>query len=455
MDIVILFPALLCTAGLYFWGAPRTFLNICLPILVLLPTYFYWKVNGFPNVDFSLAVLMPLGVALVPLLGLRWKWTRSDLWMLLYILSSAAADFRFGETSLAKYRLFDVIFAALVPYMAGKLLIEQAGARFETVKRIVQILWLSCLVAIPEFVIKINLFSRIGMHIFPGQWPGWSTQLRWGFGRVAGPYGTAEIYGLILGTGLLLLLWIQQWSTPALPFLRPHVVSSKRLVQLALLTLVTTLLMTQSRGPWLGTLLALPFALAGRAKNVKRAALLVGLGIVSVAVPAYIAVDHYTSGPRVNYGTEQETAQYRRQLLINYLPLAEQGGLWGWGTFHPVLDGQPSIDNEFLRVFLTQGYIGVAAYMLLILEAGISLVRVGISAELREDRHFCFTLFGIIAGWTLTLSTVYMGAQSYELFFLLAGWTQVIPRVRVNASSSLELAGQDKTETLELTRVYT
>jgi len=82
-------------------------------------------------------------------------------------------------------------------------------------------------------------------------------------------------------------------------------------------------------------------------------------------------------------------------------------------------------------------------------------VRVGISAELREDRHFCFTLFGIIAGWTLTLSTVYMGAQSYELFFLLAGWTQVIPRVRVNASSSLELAGQDKTETLELTRVYT
>jgi len=455
MDFIIFGPALLCTAGLYLWGAPRTFLNICLPVLLLLPTYFSWKTNGFPNVDFSLAVLMPLGFALLPLLGLRWKWTRSDLWMLFYILSSVAADFRVGETSLAKYRLFDVIVAALIPYMAGKLLIEQPGARFETVKRIVQILWLSCLVAIPEFVLKLNLFSRIGMHLFPGQWPGWSTQLRWGFGRVAGPYGTAEIYGLILGTGVLLLVWIQRWSTPSLPFLRLYVLSSKRLVQLALLTLVITLLMTQSRGPWLGTLLALPIALAGRAKNVKRAGLLVGLAIVLIAVPGYIAVDHYTSGPRLHYGTEQETAQYRRQLLVNYLPLAEQGGLWGWGTFHPVLDGQPSIDNEFLRVFLTQGYVGVIAYMFLILEAGISLVRVGIAAESREDRHFCFTLLGILTGWTLTLSTVYMGAQSYELFFLLVGWTQVIPLLHVKTSSSLELAVQDETPELELTRVYT
>jgi hypothetical protein len=456
MDILIFAPVLLSIAGLFYWGVQKTFLNVCLPILLVLPTYFYWKMDGFPGVDFGLAVLMPLGPALIPLLGSRWKFSRSDLWIFFYIVSSGVADLQAGEASLAKYRLFHVIVAALVPYMAGKLLIEQISARFETVKRITLILSLCCLASIPEFFLKMNLFTRAGMHIFPTQWSGWWTQVRWGFGRVAGPYGTAEVYGMILIVGVLLLLWVQRWSTSELPFTKLRSIPSKKGIQLSLGILVVTLLMTQSRGPWLGAALAFPIALVGRAKRVKRAALLLAAILLSIAIPAYIVGNRYTSGPRHDYGSEQETAQYRRELIVNYLPLAEKGGLWGWGTFHPVLNGQPSIDNEFLRVFLVQGYVGVIAYMLLIFEAGLALLRIGVATQLSKDRHFCFTLLGILFGWVVTLSTVYMGAQSYELFFLLIGWTQAIPLVHTKVPGSPKIAAaQSQVQESSLTRVYT
>jgi hypothetical protein len=454
MDILIFAPTLLCIAGLLYWGVQKTFLNVCLPILFVLPTYFYWKMDGFPGVDFGLAVLMPLGAALIPLLGSRWKFSRSDLWMLLYILSSGVADLRAGEASLAKYRLFNVIVAALIPYVAGKILIEQVSGRFETVKRIVFVLSLCCLISIPEFFLKMNLFSRVGMHLFPAQWPGWWTQERGGFGRVAGPYGTAEVYGMILIVGVLLLLWMHRWSTSEILFSKFRWIPSKKGMQLSLGILVLTLLMTQSRGPWLGMVLALPLALVGRAKHVRRAAILVTVVFLSIAIPAYVEGSRYTSGPRHDYGSEQETAQYRRELLVNYLPLAEKGGLWGWGTFHPVLNGQSSIDNEFLRVFLVQGYVGVIAYMLLILEAGVRLVRIGITTGSSEDRHFCFTLLGIILGWVVTLSTVYMGAQSYELFFLLIGWTQAVSLAQGKLPASLKSAVHGPVQKPMLTRVY-
>ncbi len=455
MDWLIFAPAALCVAAIFWWGTTRALLNVCLPVLLLLPTYFYWKVDGFPGLDFSAAVFFPLGLALIPLLASRWKFSRSDLWLLLYILSSVVADLRFGGASLAKYRMFNVVAAALLPYMAGKLLIEQAGARFEAVQRITMVLCLSCVLAIPEFFIKLNLFSRIGMHLFPNQWPGWWTQVRWGFGRVAGPFGTAEIYGLVLLTALLLLIWRHKWTALDSPSTWKGFASSKKAGLLLLFLLTITLVMTQSRGPWLGVLLALPVALVGRATRIKRAGFILILALIAVAIPAYTAGEQYLRGPRQQYGTEKETAQYRRDLVVNYLPIAEKGGLWGWGTFHPVLNHQQSIDNEFLRIFLVQGLVGLVAYMLLICEAAYRLLRLGIAAAVPQDRQFCFTLLGIFAGWAVTLSTVYMGAQSYQLFFLLVGWTQAIVVSKKAAAPAPLMLSHEVEQELPLTRVYT
>jgi hypothetical protein len=41
-----------------------------------------------------------------------------------------------------------------------------------------------------------------------------------------------------------------------------------------------------------------------------------------------------------------------------------------------------------------------------------------------RERHFATTLLGIFLGLTFTLTTVYLGSQSYELMFLVMGWSQ-------------------------------
>ena len=454
MDSLVAVPAILSCAGLVRWGPQKTFLYICLPIVVLVPTYFRWKINGFPELDTSICVMMPLAAAMVRPFLRRWQFTRADLWLVLYICSCCYADLKIGETSMAKYRLFDVVMQALVPYMAAKLLIEPLGARYETAKSLILILFASCIIAMPEFLIKFNLFTRIGIHVFPGQWPGWWTQVRGGFGRISGPYGTAEIYGLVLILGVMLVFWVQMRDFPRQSFSPVSWLSSRQATAICLATLLLALYMTQSRGPWLGALLAIPIALIGRAKHVKRTAVLVLALLLLVAIPAYVAFDHYSSGPRKDYGSERETAQYRRDLIKNYLPLGERGGLWGWGTFYPMVGGQSSIDNEFLRVFVSQGYVGVLTYMLLIFESCYALLRLGFSSESRQERHFCFTMIGIFAGWAFTLCTVFMGSQSYQLFFILVGWSQALPYAQASvANRSRDTASAEKK--LHLEKVYT
>jgi hypothetical protein len=330
---------------------------------------------------------------------------------------------------------------------------------------------------------------------FHGEVVGWVTQLRWGFGRVAGPFAQSELAGTVLMTGLILALWLMRWNywepnfkqvrslrfknaalvigtllelagaalmrglSMALWFMRWSfwepifrrlrlVLLREKKASLITGTLLATLFMTQARGPWIGALLALPVAYIGRAKDFAGRALVVStLGLV-IGVPAYIAAKQYVNGPTTS--SEQQTAQYRRQLYDNYLPLAKAGGAWGWGQEIPVIGGQDSIDNEYLRVYLAQGYVGLAAFLLLILDTVVSLLGFSMKTTVIRERHFIFSLLAIVAGYMFILATVYMGMQTIPIFFLLVGWSQSI-----RFSRAREVAVQKiEAEPTEM-RVYT
>jgi hypothetical protein len=148
--------------------------------------------------------------------------------------------------------------------------------------------------------------------------------------------------------------------------------------------------------------------------------------LVGVGVPVYLFGKDYLAGPRKNYGSEKETAQYRQELIDNYVPVAEKGGDWGWGKDFPVKDGQTSIDNEYLYVWVTQGAIGLDSLLLMVIGTAVTLTRRAIKAQGVRERHFALTMLGILGAFCFTISTVYMGAQTFDLFFLLVGWSQAI-----------------------------
>jgi hypothetical protein len=56
----------------------------------------------------------------------------------------------------------------------------------------------------------------------------------------------------------------------------------------------------------------------------------------------------------------------------------------------------------------------------------ITLIIQSAKANTVRERHFVLTMLGIIIGIAFTISTVFLGDQSYDLLFLLFGWAQAI-----------------------------
>lgn len=424
MEIIVLIPTVICLLLYFRLPVYKVFLNLYIPLFALFPLYYYWKVAALPPIDVGDAVLLPLGLGILLKETRSWRLTTSDLWIALFAFSAYFGDHLAGRQTASVFDLFQVICTAVVPYMAGKVLIEQHDARVATVKRLVFCLFIASIVSMYEYRMQYNPFTLLWARFFPSEVFAWKTQLRWGFGRVSGPFGQSELAGIILMFAIVLACWLA-WSRVWEPKFTHARWLPLRKSTIITATLVIALFMTQARGPWLGALLAVPIAFIGRSKRVGRTAVVTLLLVAVLGSAAYVGFQHYLSGPTDS--AEQQTAQYRQQLLTNYLPIAEHGGAWGWGTEFPQVPGQGSVDNQYLLVALVQGYVGLFAFCLLALE---TLIRMGWAASFastRKDRYFAFSLLGGFAGLLFTIYTVFLGNQPYQLFFLLAGWAQALP----------------------------
>ncbi len=426
MQIIVLIPAILCVLALFRSSVSKAFQNIFLPVLLVLPTYYFWKVPALPPIDMDEAVLIPLTAGILFRHLRDWRISPMDLWMSTFVFTTCHADSLKQRDTASTFQLFAAIFTALIPYLAGKLLIEQQGERLATVKRLVFCLFLASLFSEYEYRMGRNPYRILMDRLLPDEQFGWKTQIRWGFGRVAGPFGQSELAGMMFMAGLVLALWLSYYSlwepkfrqAPWFPFSKARTIT---------FVLGITLLLTQARGPWLGTLCAIPIALIGRSRRVLRSTLLVAtVGIASGTI-LYVGMKAYTDAPTTT--NEQENATYRAHLIENYTPVVKAGGPWGWGSEFPEEKGQVSIDNEYLFVAVTQGWAGLGAFCLICLGSMINFVSAILQAPNEMDRYFVFSLLGIFIGLMFTIITVFLGNQSYLLFFLLVGWSEAM-RVR-------------------------
>jgi hypothetical protein len=427
MSAIILIPALVCVGALFLWPPARVFRDVVLPVLLLLPLFYQWKVKMLPPVDFAAAVLLPLGMGLALRSMSRWRFSLVDLAIFLFAVSTCAADRLRGESTASVFELFAAVTMVVVPYMAGKLLIEQDHARVATLKRVVVLIFAAGLLGDYEAAARNNLFRMLLGRFFPDDVVAWGTQLRGGLGRITGPYADAELAGMMFLIGALLAAFLAkqyQWggrfrTAPAWPVRKCELVAA---------SIVFSLLLTQSRGPELGLLFAAPIAFIGRSHRVLRTALLVTLLMSVVGFIAYQGLAHYAA-TKTPTSEEQETAQYRAVLLQQYLPMAEHSGAWGLGPHFPVIGKYKSVDNEYLFVAITDGYVGLGSLLAVIGGTLYHLVFACIYNPEPVDRAFAFTLLGIFVGLLVTIATVYLDFQPLIFFFLLAGWAQAV-RVR-------------------------
>jgi len=449
MEFIILFATIIAIVEINRRSVADSLIDVGLSALLLVPAIYSLHIPHLPTIGFGDATIVPIGIATLVKYGKQWKFQRSDLWLVLFIGGLYCAEFSSTGPTDAGLVLYGAISVGFFPYVIGKLLLEQDGVRERFVRRFVILLVIVAVLSVWEYRMGTNLFTTFFGVLFPGQRP-WITQIRGGFIRIQGPYQGSILGGMIFLVGVLFSMWVG--SIDDAQGTNKKYLGVKRST-LFTLAIAFGLFMTQSRGPELGCILGFLIARIGRAKNMRRAAIITLLLCVVGGTVGYIKAQQYTSGSIWDAkDTEQENAIYRRELLDNYKPIVEKGGLFGYGVVNwPKIPGQPSIDNEFLFLEITQGKLGFWMYCLLAAEAVIASLRAARRAAQRRDVYFSLCIAGAVLGLLLTLTTVYMGAQSYPLFFLLMGWSQSLRQTQGATAAVPEAAATGR---LRFRRVF-
>jgi len=450
MELIILLPAVACWVALARWPIRKVFLNVYLPVVFLLPQYYAVRFPHLPPLSFADAAILPLGAALFVREIRHWRFDWMDLWIVLFTisgglseaLSSALADGTWKNLlavngppvvqSIANgmLRCFEGVCTIVLPYMLGKLLIEPYGgeavaARKRTVRRMVVLLAVVAGISVYDFLTGRSSWQTVGRHLFPGQIVGWTVQTRWGFGRAAGPFAHAILAGMIFLMGLIYCLWLRmfapKWGTRRVFSGMPLTVRG-----LVLWAIVGGLIMTQSRGPWIGVGLALVMALLLTRLPLGKAVIAFVCIMAVFSGVAYEYGKRYTAGDIVHVQSEaQRNAIYRRMLIETYLPLIRERKAFGWGTLTlPTMNGQKSVDNEYLLLGAAQGLTGLGLFLLILFGSGARLFRLVQRNPELEDKALIFAHLTVLMGMMVSLTTVYLGEQALILLFLIVGWIQ-------------------------------
>lgn len=159
----------------------------------------------------------------------------------------------------------------------------------------------------------------------------------------------------------------------------------------------------------------------------------IGVGILlvfifGICLPGFLWFLQWAGVGRENALTEnQETAAYRLELIENYMDIAKEEAVWGWGLIKwPKVPGQPSIDNYYLLLFLMHGVIAFTLFMTVLLGMSIRLMVHAIRRPNPQPlgSSLAFTLVGIYMVYIVSVATVYMGNQTVALLFLITGWAE-------------------------------
>jgi len=104
-------------------------LDLWLPAYLFIPSYYGIRLPHLPGLNFGYAAIIPIAVVLLMRYGKDWKFTRSDLWLALFIGGATLTEVLHSDPSTAGLVLFDNVFQLVMPYIVGKLLLEREGMR--------------------------------------------------------------------------------------------------------------------------------------------------------------------------------------------------------------------------------------------------------------------------------------------------------------------------------------
>ena len=168
MNLIILIPAVVCLVVLARGSAQKALVNVYLPVVLLLPLIYSLRFPHLPPLTFADTAILPLGVAMLMTQMHRWRWSWLDLWVVLFALSAGISE---GLNTIAAnggLQLFAEITTIVLPYMAGKLLIEQQVVGDQPVRKLV----------VERMVVLLAIVACISVYDFVTGWSSWQIVFR-------------------------------------------------------------------------------------------------------------------------------------------------------------------------------------------------------------------------------------------------------------------------------------
>ena len=406
----------------------KAFLNVYLPFTFLAPYYYNFRIPHLPLMSAGDAALLPIGIAVLFHPKVKWRFTRMDLWVTIFVAGYALSEVlrEYVPKDGMSLWLQDGFLEMFLAYIVGRQVIEPE-LRLATIKRILFLILCQTPFAFYEFRFGQNPWLNVGRSVFGLNDVGWFVQLRGGTARIATSFSGAIVAGMMFMVAVALNYYLVQIYKKNKTILGPRM-SMLQKYRVPFILLPIFVFMTGSRMPMVCTMLTFLITQIPRFKSVRTGVILVGLIIAAGGSAVFAYYQRYTSISEDQAKDEAQTsAIYRKQLIENYAPILEEGGWLGYGQMsHPIVMGQGSIDNGYMLVQLSQGKLGVYAFKLIAFEAIFSLVLLIPKFRSRENLFFLFTLMGALIGLFTSLSTVAMGEQTPQVLFLLLGWAQSI-----------------------------
>jgi hypothetical protein len=424
---IVLIPGMLAL-WIGFKRSPQAaFLLVYLPTLLLLPEYYRLDLPGVPSPTFSQAAAVGTAAAFFARGAPGYQFSATDLLVLGFIISASVSEFFVGGYWDAQNLAWNLSTWIGLPYLFAKSMVEPLNLRIRFAKTIVLLLAAVAVISLYEFRFGATPWRMVLDTFFPWGGRSWVTTFRWGFARIAGPYGHAILAGILMVVAFRLQRWLQAsqaWSYK--PRIAPWLPMGQ--ARLITLVLVAGVIMTMVRGPWIAAVLAAVLVAIGRSQH--RGLTIVGVAtgalVIGIPITGYF-YDYVSVGREGALTVAQESAAYRWELLSEYGGIAMEKFWFGWGlTNWPKVPGMESIDNYYLLLLLMHGVLGLSLFVGILLSMLVRLLLRGLREPLSSPAgsSLSFTLASMYVIYIVSIGTVYLGLQAVPMLFLITGWAE-------------------------------
>ena len=163
--LIVAIPGLIALIECIRRGPERAFLNVYLPVLLLVPEH-SWPISGqFTFVD---TAIVPIAIFLLFHPKQKWKWSSVDFLVIAYVAMMVVAEgmnkgYKLGSQNLAIQESVSI----LLPYFAARHMFRHPQFAIDFAKRVVVLLTIVAILSVYEFRMSSDLFTKPFEGLFP------------------------------------------------------------------------------------------------------------------------------------------------------------------------------------------------------------------------------------------------------------------------------------------------